>query len=81
MQNLLNIQVESRLLHDYLASGCCGLPGGDGDSGKKCGEAAETKRRTVLSRRGLIRGKGKMVIFTMRPPSENVTKDRARRDE
>ena len=32
-----------------------------------------TKRRTVLSRRGMIRGKGEMVIFTVRPPSENAT--------
>ena len=61
------------LLHGYHANGGCGLPGGDGDSGKKCGEAAETKCQTFLARRGLIRGKGKMVIFTVGSPSENVT--------
>ena len=46
---------------------------GGGDSRKKCGEA--TKQIVGrFSQRGLIRGKGIMVIFTVRTPSENVTK-------
>ena len=44
---------------------------------KAPGRSAERSRKEsperVLSRRGLIRGKGKMVIFTI-PPSENVNK-------
>ena len=49
---------------------CLGV---DKYSGKKWKRSRKDLPETVLSRRGLIRGKGKMVIFIVVPPSENVT--------
>ena len=62
------------LLHGYHANGGCGLPGDEESSGEKCRKIAKESPERILSRRGLIRGKGKMVIFRMLKHSENGTK-------
>ena len=62
------------LLHDYHANGGCGLPGDGEDSGKKSGTIAERIDGKGTLSEGLIRGKGKMVIFSMSNHSENGIK-------
>ena len=60
-------------MHCNHANGGCGLPGVDEITGKKCEKLAELTAEKVLSRRGLIYCKGKMVIFTVSNHSENET--------
>ena len=57
--------------------GYCGLPGGEEGIGKKCGEAAKRFAGNSSLSEGLFTCKGKMVIFTMKPPSEKSPKDRS----
>ena len=53
------------------ASGCRGLSGGEGGSGKRCGEAAERFTGKDSLSEGLIRGKGIKVISSMSNHTEN----------
>ena len=62
------------LMHGYHANGGCGLPRDEEGYGEKCGTTAERIAGKILSQRGLIRGKGKMVISSMSNHSENDTK-------
>ena len=50
-------------MHDYHASGYCGLPGDEEGTGEKCGEAAESFAGNSSLSEGLFMCKGKMVIF------------------
>ena len=59
------------LLHGYHANGGCGLPGDEEGSGEKCGTIAERIAGKGSLSKGLIRGKGKKVIFNMSNHSEN----------
>ena len=61
------------LLHGYHANGGSGLPEDEGGSEKRCGEAAGRSAGKDSLSEGLIRGKGKMVIFSMSNHSENDT--------
>ena len=57
---------------NYADEGC-GLPGGDGTIGKKCGESAETIAGNSSLSEGLFTGKGNMVIYTVSKHYENGT--------
>ena len=59
------------LLHGYHANRGCGLPGDEETTGKKCGKIAEGITGKVSLPKGLIMGKGKMVIFKMLKHIEN----------
>ena len=51
----------------------CGLPGGEGIIGKKCGMVAEEVAGNSSLSEGLFTDKGKRVISTAGPCSENDT--------
>ena len=57
----------------YHASGYCGLPGDEEDTGEKCGEAAERFAGNSSLSEGLFTCKGKKVIFIVSNHSENET--------
>ena len=58
-------------LHCNHANGGCGLPGVEEITGTKCEKLAERIAENVLSRRGLNKGRGKMVILRMSKHGEN----------
>ena len=59
-------------LHYNDANGGCGLPGVEEITGRKCEKLAERiAGNRTLSRRGLNKGKGIMVIFRMLTHGEN----------
>ena len=60
-------------LHFNNANGGCGLPGVDEITGKNVRSSQKESPKNVLSRRGLIKCKGKMVIFRMLTHGENDT--------
>ena len=59
-------------LHCNHANGGCGLPGVEEINGRKCEKLTE-RIAGNLSQRGLIKGKGIMVIFRMLTHGENDT--------
>ena len=61
------------ILQCNYANESCGLPGDGGATGEKCGELAERFTEKVSLPAELIRGKGKMVIFSVRQHHESGT--------
>ena len=60
------------LLHCNHENGGCGLPGVEEITGRKCEKLAERiAGNRTLSRRGLNKGKGIMVIFRILKHGEN----------
>ena len=59
------------ILHGYHANGGCGFLGMEKAPGRSAGKPRKESPERVRSRRGLIRGKEKMVIFRMLKHSEN----------
>jgi hypothetical protein len=59
------------ILHCNYADEGCGLPGGEGTIGMKCGKVAEGVAGNSSLSEGLFVGKDKMVIFTVSKQHEN----------